>query len=31
MIEKIQVLVLLAVMAYICYGIALIIKDKNNK
>jgi hypothetical protein len=31
MIEKIQILVLLAVACYLCYGVALIIKDKNNK
>jgi hypothetical protein len=31
MIEKIQVLILLAAVAYICYGAALIIRDGDNK
>jgi hypothetical protein len=31
MIEKIQILVMLSVMAYLCYGAALIIKDKEDK
>jgi hypothetical protein len=31
MIEKLQVLILLAVMAYLCYGAALIINDRNNR
>jgi len=31
MIEKIQALVLLSVMAYLCYGAALIIRDGDNK
>jgi len=31
MIEKLQALVLLSVMAYLCYGAALIIRDRNNK
>jgi hypothetical protein len=31
MIEKLQALVLLSAMAYICYGAALIIRDRNNR
>jgi len=31
MIEKLQALVLLSDMAYLCYGAALIIKDRNNR
>jgi len=31
MIEKLQVLIILAVVAYLCYGAALIINDRNNR
>jgi hypothetical protein len=31
MIEKLQALVLLSAMAYLCYGAALIIRDRNNR
>jgi hypothetical protein len=31
MIEKLQALVLLSAIAYLCYGAALIIKDRNNR
>lgn len=31
MIEKIQMLIILSVIAYLCYGVALIIKDRGDK
>ena len=31
MIEKLQALVLLSAVAYLCYGAALIIRDGDNK
>jgi len=31
MIEKLQALVLLSAMAYLCDGAALIIRDRNNR
>ena len=31
MIEKIQMMMILSVIAYLCYGAALIIKDKEDK
>jgi hypothetical protein len=31
MIEKLQALVLLSAMAYLCYGAALLINDRNNR
>jgi len=31
MIEKLQALVLLSAMEYLCYGAALIIRDRNNR
>lgn len=31
MIENPQTLILLAFMCYLCYGVALIIHDRNNK
>jgi len=31
MIEQIQALVLLSVVAYLCYAIALVIKNRNDK
>lgn len=31
MIEQLQALVLLSAIAYLCYGAALIIKDRNNR
>jgi len=31
MMEKLQILIILAVIAYLCYGAALIINDSNNK
>ena len=31
MIEKLQILILLSAVAYLCYGAALIIRDGDNK